>query len=345
VLCASQKNENPAVITALIEGGANVNAKGNVGRTPLHLAASYDKNPYHPRRHNLAILVIAALIKAGADVDEKGKYKGMTALHIAVTKGNIEIVSLLLQAGAKFDIENDREQTALNLAPPQIRAWILDSDCWYCVSNSWNSWNAIIDNDTLEITDIDLLTEFNQAFVIFVPPPPVAVKDKECDFRIYNSETDKSRKVKFREPFLPKLSNADPILFPWLISCANEAGEDMNTSIPFSVGAYSFEVPAWVIIIETETHYVSGSQGGREAQYTPAPIRKANLDAIKLLAHFGMDLGSRTDVCNNKKGKRTIRECVKGIIKYGVLGGAASGEPRKDAQAAYLELLDALGAP
>ena len=54
---AAAKNDNPAVITALIEAGAGVNARTEDGATPLHAAALQNDNP----------AVITALMKARAN--------------------------------------------------------------------------------------------------------------------------------------------------------------------------------------------------------------------------------------------------------------------------------------
>ncbi|GHS95463.1 hypothetical protein FACS1894139_16950 [Planctomycetales bacterium] len=56
---AARYNENPEIITALINAGANENVKDKNGNTPLHSAAKYNKNPE----------IITALIKAGAGVN------------------------------------------------------------------------------------------------------------------------------------------------------------------------------------------------------------------------------------------------------------------------------------
>ena len=50
-------NDNPAVITALLNAGADVNARDRAGDTPLHNAARFNDNP----------AVITALLNAGAD--------------------------------------------------------------------------------------------------------------------------------------------------------------------------------------------------------------------------------------------------------------------------------------
>ena len=54
---AASNNANPSVIKALIEGGANPDARAEKGATPLHVAAALNPNPS----------VIKALIEGGAN--------------------------------------------------------------------------------------------------------------------------------------------------------------------------------------------------------------------------------------------------------------------------------------
>ena len=56
--------EDPAVIQALVDAGADVDVKNADGDTPLHLAVRWIEDP----------AVIQALVDAGADVDVKNDY-------------------------------------------------------------------------------------------------------------------------------------------------------------------------------------------------------------------------------------------------------------------------------
>jgi len=88
-------------VRALLDAGANVNARNNYGETALMRTAL-----------NGHAEVAALLIDAGADVDAKDDYGG-TALMWAAWRGNAEEVKLLIDAGADVDAKNDDGRTAL----------------------------------------------------------------------------------------------------------------------------------------------------------------------------------------------------------------------------------------
>ena len=88
---AACSNEEDAVtiVSELIRGGADVNAKIEAtGVTPLHLAAECN-----------AFLVIQALVNAGADINAKNVNGGMP-MDVAVNCNANETIDVLVQAGA-----------------------------------------------------------------------------------------------------------------------------------------------------------------------------------------------------------------------------------------------------
>ncbi|MDE2677982.1 MAG: ankyrin repeat domain-containing protein [Gemmatimonadota bacterium] len=92
---ASTYARDPAVIAALVEGGADVHARDRSGNTPLHAAA-----------RNATLAAVRALVQAGVDVDapegESGRYSrgGPTPLHNAASNPNPLVAATLLEAGA-----------------------------------------------------------------------------------------------------------------------------------------------------------------------------------------------------------------------------------------------------
>ena len=92
-------------IKILIEAGANVNAKDDKGRTPLHAAMAEGGN----------IQVVKTLIAAGADVTVKTKELS-TYLHTAVTVGSVEIIEAFIHAGVDVHAKNQDGVTPLTMA-------------------------------------------------------------------------------------------------------------------------------------------------------------------------------------------------------------------------------------
>lgn len=124
----------------LIDAGADVNATGEHGATPLHMAAKNGTSPElvryllekgafieardanNDRPIHLAIplkdSVVQLLVDAGVDVNAKGAL-GMTALHIAAAEGSELTVGLLLENGA-FMQESEAGELPLDLAERKL---------------------------------------------------------------------------------------------------------------------------------------------------------------------------------------------------------------------------------
>ena len=102
-------------IQSCLNVGWDVNAKDLFyGRTALHWAVDYGK-----------VDAIAALIKAGADVNAKDKY-GQTALHQAALFGNVNAIALLTKAGADVNAKDKvRGWTALQYAAEYGKADVI----------------------------------------------------------------------------------------------------------------------------------------------------------------------------------------------------------------------------
>ena len=81
-------------------GGADVNAVNKGKDTPLHWAAS--------KRDNERIWLLA---EHGADLDIQDG-KGRTALHLATSKGRVEVAEALIVLGASTGIKNRKENAA-----------------------------------------------------------------------------------------------------------------------------------------------------------------------------------------------------------------------------------------
>lgn len=91
---------NIEYIKDIIKAGANLNVLDNKDKSSLWWAISIDNNE-----------VAKLLIEAGADVN-LGDALNVTPLQLAVgTESNIEIVKVLLAAGADPSIKNDFEES------------------------------------------------------------------------------------------------------------------------------------------------------------------------------------------------------------------------------------------
>jgi ankyrin repeat protein len=71
----------------MIDSGADIDAKDNNGRTPLHEAAAD---------------VARLLIKLGADIEAKDN-NGWKPLHEAVANDSLDVTRLLIEHGANTD--------------------------------------------------------------------------------------------------------------------------------------------------------------------------------------------------------------------------------------------------
>lgn len=83
------------IVKLLVDSGANVNAKGTYGNTPLHLAASNGSED---------IVELLLTHKAKVNVMCPGFWRSsrLTPLHMAIYNENIAVVKLLLKAGARL---------------------------------------------------------------------------------------------------------------------------------------------------------------------------------------------------------------------------------------------------
>ena len=88
----------------MIAAGADVNAKGDGGWTPLHHAAYGGHTE-----------IAAALLAAGADVNAKGD-GGWTPLHHAACGAHTDVVAVLLDAGADVNARGEYDWTPLRSA-------------------------------------------------------------------------------------------------------------------------------------------------------------------------------------------------------------------------------------
>jgi ankyrin repeat protein len=105
-LAAARKTEEAfAILQILLWAGCELEGKSEDGETALHIAES-------GRSAN-------ALIQGGADIESRiaagwsSSRKGCTPLHVHACDGNLQIVMVLIQAGAEVNARCSRGETSL----------------------------------------------------------------------------------------------------------------------------------------------------------------------------------------------------------------------------------------
>jgi ankyrin repeat protein len=132
--------EDGAVLDALLEAGAQVDAVDRQGETPLYSAVAHGREDAarlllaHGARADVAdawgatplhratdATIAALLLEAGAALDPVDR-EGRTPLHQAIAAGKDDVVDLLLEHGASLAAADHDGRTALHLAAAAGRA-------------------------------------------------------------------------------------------------------------------------------------------------------------------------------------------------------------------------------
>jgi ankyrin repeat protein len=107
-ICQAAGSGNLPQVTELLQHGQNVNAQDDHLETPLMHAAS--ANQHINKEESLEVMKL--LIKAGAGINWINQEK-QTALHLAIHWGNLEKAQLLIEAGADLEAADQNGLTPL----------------------------------------------------------------------------------------------------------------------------------------------------------------------------------------------------------------------------------------
>lgn len=105
-LCVALRNGNEEIASLLLKAGANVNMALD-DLLPMHFAIE---------NANCAVEIVQSIIDAGFSKDSPVNNVGHTALHCAVDKNNIEIVSYLLSISANPNAVDEKGHTPVHMA-------------------------------------------------------------------------------------------------------------------------------------------------------------------------------------------------------------------------------------
>lgn len=125
---ASRYGIRPAVVSALLEAGADPNALDERGNPPLvnHLYLNRRKLHYP----EASVAVVEALLAAGADPNLGTGFRNGSPLHIAIRRpSHPDIVALLLDAGADPFARDDIGRLPIDVAE-QEAPWLRETDAY-----------------------------------------------------------------------------------------------------------------------------------------------------------------------------------------------------------------------
>lgn len=131
---------NLDLIRCLLDQGADPNAQGEDGNTPLTIAVDDES------AESEAIMTL--LISRGADVNQFG-FSGSTPLHMAAARGNVAMARLLIEAGADVNRrkEIDAQETPLMDAAyagrPEALQLLLDHGADASVKDAFHDETAL----------------------------------------------------------------------------------------------------------------------------------------------------------------------------------------------------------
>jgi ankyrin repeat protein len=122
----------PAIVDLLIDYGAQINCRDEVGRTPLHSCA------YRGDPRGSSVALLESLLEHGADVDAQTR-AGHTALHYTAMYGSVSHMPPLLTRGASLEARKLDGHTplmdAVRCAQPSAIDFLLQNGADYTITS------------------------------------------------------------------------------------------------------------------------------------------------------------------------------------------------------------------
>ena len=137
VLHEAAEQDKQKIVGYLIQHGAKVNTKDNIGYNPLHFAVRNNSvdvaklllekgaevntkdnngvNPLHEAARNNSVDVAKLLLENGAEVNTKNN-NGVNPLHFAASNNSVDVAKLLLENGAEVNTKNNNGVNPLHFA-------------------------------------------------------------------------------------------------------------------------------------------------------------------------------------------------------------------------------------
>jgi ankyrin repeat protein len=103
------------IATVLVDAGADVNLKSTEGFAPIISAVQGNHKP-----------VVDYLLTKGARINEKNGPNGITPLYLACSLGSLDIVKVLVDAGADVNQKSTQGYTSLFLAVKEKHKPVVD---------------------------------------------------------------------------------------------------------------------------------------------------------------------------------------------------------------------------
>ena len=182
------KDTNEAALKELLKAGIKVNVKDANGRNEVYVAVEAVDASYCPADLDRRAAVIKLLAEVGVEVSEGDMY-GITPLHLATMKSDLEILVTLLDAGADIMKRSNSGATALH---------------WSC--RTYNMAHVMIHSYFNEGQDINVVDDYGSTalhWAVWFRQLPVAqsLLQVGCDYSIHdnsgNTPVDLAKKVFF----------------------------------------------------------------------------------------------------------------------------------------------------